>query len=264
MKNMKKIVMIGFVAMTMAFSTLQGAEGDTSLVKLVRTAMQERVLVQKIAKGYLYTGNNVAATKAEKEMHAAVVAFDKKYQTLDASINDDKIKNLLLFIQSNEEEMVDILKEPYSLENAQELIDLAETIAEGERSVAVNLAKRLKGKKPMLQGQRYYLAQVAKYYIAYTSGIKDKNTVKNMKKVVKRLGELIEKMKSNSGNTPKMNQIMGKIEKQWKIVHKFYLDIEDADLPLIVYDTTRKMDKYMKKYFDEMAKNNTSQKSVEK
>ena len=81
-----------------------------------------------------------------------------------------------------------------------------------------------------------------------------------MNKAVKRLGELIDEMKAYHGNTPKMNQIMSKVEKDWKVVHKFYQDIEDGDLPFIVYDTTRKMDKLFFKYFQLYLKVRTNKK----
>jgi len=251
MKRVIKVWIAGLVALSIGSTAVNGAEvsTDASLMKLIKFAMQERVLIQKATKGYLYAGNDIATTKAQKEMKGALKKFDAKLKTLNSSINDAKMKNLFIFIQSNREEIGDLLKEAYSLENAQEIIDLAEAITEGELSIAKKLIKKLKGEPPVFKGQRYFLVQVAKYYIAYTSGIKDKNTVKSMNKAVKRLGELIEEMKAYHGNTPEMNQNMAKVEKDWKIVHKFYMDIEDGDLPLIVYDTTSKMDKLFFKYF---------------
>jgi len=260
---MKKPIKIVIAGLIFGISGLQATEpasagNDASLMKLIQFAMQERYLIQRATKDYIYAGNNIGTTRAQNDMADALKKFDTKLKVLDSSINDPKIKNLLLFIQSIREDIADTIKEPYSLDNAREVIDLAEAISEGEHSIASKLIKKHKGEHPISKGQRYLVMQVAKYYIAYTSGIKDKNTVKAMNSAVDRLGKLIDEMKKNQKNTPKMNQIVAKIDKDWKIVRKFYLDIEEGDLPFIVYDTTAKMDKKFYQYFQEYFKSKKS------
>jgi len=251
MKRITRIVFIGLIVVLGA-SMLQ-AEGKTdnksrNMVELTRLAMSSRVMIQNIAKDYLYIGNHVATSRAERELQASEMKFNSKIKQLNISINDPKIKNLLLFIESNYDDIKDVLKSKYSLENAQEIIDLAEAISEGGLSIANKIKVKIKGKVPVFKGQRYYTAQVAKYYMAYKAGIKDKNTILNMNNAVKQLGKLIDGVKSYQKNSPEMNQLANKIDKQWKIVRKFYLDIEDGDLPLIVYDTTNKLNKQFIKY----------------
>jgi len=262
---MKKIagkVLVG-IMVSVIFSSYGQAEeknSDVETMKLIKTAMSSRVMIQKVAKAYLYAGNDVATTKAEKELQSGLKKFDGKLKKLNESLNDPKVKNLLIFIESNREEIGDLLQEPYSLENAQEIIDLSEAISEGELSIANKIKMRLKGKVPSFKGQRYYVTQVAKYYMAYRAGIKDKNTVKKMNQTVNALQKLIEDMKAYPGNTPEMNQLMTKIDKQWKIVHQFYKDIEAGDLPLIVYDTTIKLNQKFLKYAKALIKSKADKK----
>ena len=258
-------IFISFIVLTMLFTTIeakstQNENPDLAVMKLIKTAMQSRVMIQWVAKAYLYSRNDIATTKAEKELKGALKKFDVRIEILGNSLNEPKVKNLLLFIQSNSEDLRELLEEPYSIENAQEIIDLAEAISEGELSIANRLKKKLKGKVPVFKGQRYYVAQVAKYYMAYTSGIKDKNTIKQMNKTIKELNRLIKIMKAYPQNTPKMNRLMNQIDKKWKIVHQFYIDIEDSDLPLIVYETTKRLDKKFLAYAKALIKSKSQNK----
>jgi len=251
MRRIRRAVFIGIVAIFGA-NTLHAdgntVNGDHNMFELMQLAMSSRVMIQNIAKDYLYIGNNIATSRAEKELQISEMKFNSKMKQLNISMNDPKIKNLLLFIESNYDDIKDVLKSKYSLENAQEIIDLAEAISEGSLSIANKIKAKIKGEVPAFKGQRYYTTQVAKYYMAYKAGIKDKNTIINMNNAVNQLGKLIDEVKVYQKNTPEMNQLANKIDKQWKIVHKFYLDIEDGDLPLIVYDTTSKLDKQFLKY----------------
>jgi len=242
-KGITKRIFAGVVILAIGVAPVSASSADGSTIKLIRTAMQTTVMVQRIAKAYLYKGNGVAVNKASRELEQSLKAFNTKNKFLEDSINDAKVKNLLSFVDSSMEDVNEILKQPYSLDNAQELIDAAETISEGERSIANKLKKKLSSKPPVFRGQRYYVTQVAKYYMAYGAGIKDDITIRNMNNTVKKLQKLISDMKAYPNNTPEMNRIIHKIDKEWKIVHQFYLDIKDGDLPLIVYNTTNKLDK---------------------
>jgi len=260
-KTIYKIVWGSMVILGLTTSvSAEEKSNDVAIMKLIKTAMSSRVMIQSAAKAYLYAGNDIATTKAENELLTSLKKFDERFKKLNTSINDPKTKNILLFIESNREEIGELLEEPYSLENAQEIIDLAEVISEGELSIANRIKMQLKGKVPSFKGQRYYVTQVAKYYIAYKAGIKDKNTVKKMNKTVENLQKLIEEMKAYPKNTPQMNQLMNKIDKQWKIVHQFYIDIKDGDLPLIVYDTTHKLNRKFLKYAKALIKSKSEKK----
>jgi hypothetical protein len=227
---------------------VEGSQNDQELMKLIKTAMSSRMLIQTVVKDYLYAGNDVATTRAKGEMKKALKLFEERQKKLEEAFTDPKIKNLMTFIRMNLEEMKETLKEPYSRDNAEVLIDLGEAISEGEQKIASQLRKKLSKQYPAAKGQRYYIAQIAKYYMAYESGIKDENTVRQMEKTVKTIDSLIREMKAYQGNTVKMNQTLNQIEKLWKVVKQFYLDIEEGGLPIIVFQTTDKLDKKFREY----------------
>jgi enamine deaminase RidA (YjgF/YER057c/UK114 family) len=151
----------------------------------------------------------------------------------------------MLFVKMNADDIKTTLKKPYNLENAQEIIDLAEAISEGNKKIATALRKKLSKNYASGKGQRYMLIQIAKYYMAYQAGIKDENTVRHMKKTVERFDKLLQEMKAYPDNTVKMNQVLNDADKLWKIVKQFYTDIKEGGLPIIVFQTTNKIDKDM-------------------
>jgi hypothetical protein len=50
---------------------------------------------------------------------------------------------------------------------------------------------------------------------------------------------------ANAANTPAINRNLKQIARLWKIVYKFYLNIEKGGLPLIVFNTTDNITKKM-------------------
>ena len=221
---------------------------DAALLNMIRKAMQSSVMVQIMAKDYLYAGNGVAVTKSKKEIVKVQKKFEENMKALSGALTDSKSKNLMTFIQMNADELYELLKQPYSLDNAQEVIDLAEAIAEGERKLAAGFRKHLSRDYPVAKGQRYAIIQIAKYYMAYQAGIKDDHTVHQMKETVKKIDQFMKDYKVYPNNTVEMSQTVNDMEKLWKIVKQFYLDIEEGGLPIIVYQTTNKLDKAVKQY----------------
>ena len=69
-------------------------------------------------------------------------------------------------------------------------------------------------------GKHRVLAQrIAKYYISYQSGIKDKNTVTQMKKAVKLFEESHNMLMSNKTNTPEINRELNKINSTFCLLY---------------------------------------------
>jgi hypothetical protein len=254
MKKQITMMFWGAVAMMMVTHAVSAGATEAETLKLSKLAMSSRLDVQTVAKDYLYIGNGVAVTKARREMNAALKAFSAKQKKLHIALNDPKIKNLIAFVEMNIEELKDVLKKPYGLDNAELVIDLAEAISEGEKKISKTIHKKSKVKPLKFAGQRYNIAQVAKYYMAYESGLKDNVLVHQMKQAVGDLEKGLKVMASNKENTPKMNKILNRIDKQWKIVHQFYLDIEEGGLPLIVFQTSNQLSKGFHSYIKEFIK----------
>jgi Xaa-Pro aminopeptidase len=235
----------------MAGTNLIGADvkvtSDT--VKLIDMAGKQRMLSQRIAKDYLYEGKRVAPSKAHRQLQASMKELLDTHKALVKSINDPDISNLLAFVEMSSEDFEATAKEKFSIDNAQLVIDLSESMLEGSQYVVDSLKKKVKVKESKIVGQagrqRMLAQRIAKYYIAYQAGIKDKNTIDQMKAAVKAFTEAHKALMANQTNTPEINRKLNEIDRLWKIVYKFYLNIEKGGLPLIVFNTTDDITKKM-------------------
>ncbi|RUM66468.1 MAG: hypothetical protein DSZ06_03180 [Sulfurospirillum sp.] len=219
---------------------------------IIDLAGRQRMLSQRIVKDYLYKGNKVAVGRADKELKTSLGEFNNALKKLDQSINDAEIKNLLSFVQMSFDEFKDTVSHSYDQDNAQIALDLGESLLEGSQYVVDSLKSKqgTKGSKNAKiiakSGKQRMLAQrIAKYYIAYQSGIKDKNTVDQMKSAVKEFDANHKELMAYKGNSTTINQKLHDVDKLWKIVYKFYLGIEKGGLPFIVFKTTNDITKKM-------------------
>jgi len=212
------------------------------IVKLIDVAGKQRMLSQRIAKDYLYVGRKVAVSKASKQLKASLKEMSDTHQILVNSINDPEIKNLLSFVELSIEDFKATANEPFNLDNAQLIIDLSESMLEGSQYVVDSLKEKVKVQESKIVGkagkQRMLAQRIAKYYIAYQAGIKDKNTIDQMKAAVAAFSQAHKALMANPTNTPEINRRLNDIDRLWKIVYKFYLNIEKGGLPLIVFNTT--------------------------
>ncbi len=253
LKSMVKVVAVSlmFVGFVSA-----GRGVNDKVQDIINIAGKQRMLSQRIAKDYLYKGKGVAQEKASRELQKSLQEFSKNIDILNKDINDEEIKNLIAFVQMSEDELKGIVKKPFNLNNAQLLLDLSESMLEGSQYIVDSLKKKYNLKSAEVidkAGQQRMLAQrIAKYYIAYQLGIKDKNTVEQTRKAVEQFSKNNQFIMSYKDNTPAINEELHQVNKLWKIVHKFYLNIEKGGLPLIVYNTTnditKKMDSVVKMY----------------
>jgi len=222
---------------------------NSEKTKLMNIAGKQRMLSQRIAKDYLYVGKNIAMTKTEKELKVSLEEFFKSHKVLVKSISNPEIRNLLAFVALSSNELKETSNKPFTLDNAQLILDLSESMLEGSQYVVDSLNTSLQSNAYKIierAGKQRMLAQrIAKYYIAYQSGIKDQNTVNSMKKTVKSFQKNLDFLLNNKNNTPIIRKKLNEINKLWKIVHKFYNNIEKGGLPLIVFNTTDKITEKM-------------------
>ncbi len=257
--NKIKGLSIIFISISLLSSTLWAKERHASKqheVELLNIAGKQRMLSQRIAKDYLYIGKNIAKSKANRELAKSMGEFLNTHHKLTQSIANPEIKNLLEFVALSSGEFKDISIQAFSLENAQLILDLSESMLEGSQYIFDSLKGELSIKEveiiAIAAKQRMLSQRIAKYYISYQSGIKDMNSVEMMKETVKQFGDNLSTLINNSTNTPEVDKKLAEINKLWKIVHKFYINIEKGGLPLIVFNTTnnitKKMDEVTKIY----------------
>ncbi len=234
-------------------TTASAASSDpvvvSDTVKLIDMAGKQRMLSQRIAKDYLYAGKKIAPAKANKQLKKSLSELIESHKVLVNSINDPDIKNLLAFVEMSTEDFETTANEEFTLDNAQLVIDLSESMLEGSQYVVDSLKETVKIQESKIVGragkQRMLAQRIAKYYIAYQAGIKDKNTIDQMKAAVATFSESHEALMVNAANTPEINRKLNEIDRLWKIVYKFYLNIEKGGLPLIVFNTTDNITKKM-------------------
>jgi hypothetical protein len=258
MKNIiKKITLLSLCALVMPnilFAKEHHTRVNTS--KLIDIAGKQRMLSQRIAKDYMYVGKRIATSKADKQLKASLSEFLKIHNELSSLINDSEIKNLLDFVALSSNELKETANKDFTLDNAHLILDLTESMLEGNQYIVDSLKASHKIKESNVletaAKQRMLSQRIAKYYIAYQSGIKDENTVNSMKDTVKQFSDNLQLLLNYKKNTPQINKKLKEIEKLWKIVHKFYNNIEKGGLPLIVFNTTdnitKKMDEVTKLY----------------
>jgi hypothetical protein len=259
-KILNQVALI-FVSLWLLSNMLFAIENASSNVsKLIDISGKQRMLSQRIAKDYLYVGKRVATSKAKKQLGVSLLEFLQIHKELSTLITDPEIHNLLDFVSLSIEELTTISSEKFNLDNAQLILDLSESMLEGNQYIVDSLKEKYNIKEfdvlEKAAKQRMLSQRIAKYYIAYQSGIKDENTVNSMKDTVKQFSENLKLLLENKNNTPKVNKKLKEIEKLWKIVHKFYNNIEKGGLPLIVFNTTdkitKKMDNVTKIYMDKI------------
>ncbi len=256
-KQLTKLFVMGiilFIGTQPIYAEVTPSEKQAKL-KLAKTAYACGFVSERITKDYLYAGNKVGVRQTQREMKSALQTFEEKFKILNESINDEKNKNLLVFMEMSFEELRDLVKQPYSLDNAQIALDLSATILEGARFIANGIKKSINHTdKNMVNGMRAYFEAIATYYMAYQAGVKDDNTIRLMKETVKAAGDAIDTAAKDPRNTVAMNQRMNKVQRLWGVVYKFYLDIDKGGLPFIVYKTSRDLNKNISAYSTELLK----------
>ena len=265
---MKSLSIKTLLAVTLVTTLVEAKETVKTVVPVIKSQKQnlvdmagkQRMLSQRIVKDYLYKGKKVATAKATKQLNRSVQEFGTALKTLNSSLNDEEIKNLLEFVDMSFSDFKEITDKPFDLDNAQIALDLSESLLEGSQFVvdSVKSSSTLSKDKSnssiiAKSGKQRMLSQrIAKYYIAYQSGIKDKNTVEQMKATVKEFTKNHKELMANKSNSSEINQKLNNVDKLWKIVYKFYLSIEKGGLPFIVFkstdDITKKMDEITKLY----------------
>ncbi len=215
---------------------------------LIKNALRTKISADMVVKAYFYIGEKIGTRQASKEKDRGLQGFKSNFESLEKSINDAKTKNLIVYIRYSYDELLELITKPYSIKNAQVLLDLSTSIGEGVSQIANQLRDEI-GRDPIVfDGLVPNIETIAKYYIAYTAGIKDENTVALMQEAVVEVSEMIDRREKYQGNTVEMNKNINKAKQLWDIVYKFYLDIDSNGLPFIVLKTTTDLKKTCTKY----------------
>ena len=248
---MHHLIIKTFTLMTMfiLFSTNLLAQDNSQELELINIAAKQRMLSQRIAKDYLYVHKNIAMSRTERELETSLKNFFESLKFLVQAIKNEEINNILEFVELSSNDFNQTINKPFTLDNAQLVLDLSESMLEGSQYVVDSLKNSInieESKIIEIAGKQRMLAQrIAKYYIAYQAGIKDDNTVRSMRQTVTEFDKNLKVLIVYKSNTPIIRKKINEVNRLWKIVHKFYNNIEKGGLPLIVFNTTDKITKKM-------------------
>lgn len=262
MKINLKIILVVLLSLninTFALENALSASDKAAKFSLIKNALRTKIAIDSMAKSYLYVGEKIGTRQASKEKLKSVKKFNTNFNVLLTSFNDKKTKNLLVYMQFSYDELIETMKSEYSLENAQVVLDLSTSIGEGAEYIANRLRDEI-GKDPIVfDGLVPNIETIAKFYIAYTAGIKDENTIALMRESIESVAKQIERRVQYNKNTVRMNKNINQAKQLWDIVYSFYLDIDNNGLPFIVLKTTTDLKKVCVKYNKDYIKRRTQE-----
>ncbi len=262
MINLKKQLFFSLlIALLLPFNAYAESQGDLS--SAINTAGMQRMLSQRIVKAYLFLGMGVRADKSSGQLEESLKLFQKNHAYLKRSISDAEVQDMLAFLEQMLGLYSDIVTKPYDKNGGAEALDLSETILESSNAIVKRLESMSKFKKEKIinvSGRQRMLSQrIAKYYIAYQAGFKDENTVTQLKLAVKEFEEAHKILVQSKQNTSQISSMLSRVDMLWKLVSKFFLDIEKGGLPVSVLSITdqilKSMDEITRAYVNTQIKN---------
>lgn len=253
-----KNILFFIIALTLFSGDILAEKKTYTNLELINLADRQLTRTQRFAKNYFYIHKGIRIARSKKEQQKSLAKFSATLDILRQSIADDRIQNMIAFIEMSRDDFLATASEPFSLDNAILIVDLSESMLEGSQSILDSLKKgqgKTESRLVTKAGTQRLLSQrIAKYYIAYQAGVRDENSLVQMKDSVNEFDTVHKTLMENKTNTAEIQAELNGVDKLWKTVYKFYLDIDEGGLPVIVNVTTedirKKMNKVVYMYLD--------------
>ena len=227
------------------------AKSQITTDELINIAGKQRMLSQKIAKAYFFYSKGIRPEKTKKQLTQSLKEFNDNFDLLKTNIKDKDIQDMLQYIELTKDELGPLIKQAYSKDNGTEMLDYSETLLEGSNDIVHRLEASSKKKTSSiinLSGRQRMLTQrIAKYYIVYQSGFKDKATIDHLKQAMSEFEQAHKTLAKYKKNTTAIQNKLNKVAKLWNVVNKFYSNVEQGGLPVIVLSTSDKIMSEMNK-----------------
>ncbi len=201
---------------------------------------------QRIPKSYLYLSQDVRVKQSQKQLNESIINLNDNIKYLSANLRGDENKKLLLFLAFTRDEIKHLLTEEYNKENGALMIDLGESLLDVADSLLekeTNTGHRQKAINITLEDMVLNLERATKYYIAFQAGFKNHNSISQMDTAVRSFDKGILELRASNNLTNTHTTDIRKITKYWPIAKRFYNDIKNDDLSLVVYVSTKHMEK---------------------
>ena len=210
---------------------------------IIILASEQRVYVQQLGKDYFYVHGDVLAHKSAKSLKQEYLVFSDNNKKFKKLVSRTEHRGVISLLELLEKELVGFLNaKKYNIKDAVAVLEVSEAMAD----VYDDIVKKEISKKQspeikflyLLEQQATVVEKMAKFYVAYTMGVNDSNTLQSIKDSVKEFDNnhrLIVKQKSKLPNGIKD---LKRISKTWRKMKGYYAGIEESQLPAIVLITT--------------------------
>ncbi len=213
--------------------------------ELINKAGMQRMLSQQIAKAYLYQAKDVYKEDAILELESARGKFNFNHKALTAGVKDSEIQEALSSVDVSASRLNTLVTQPYSKENAAQVLQLSETLLEASHNIVLQLEQLSASSTDRIiniSGKQRMLSQrIAKYYIAYSSGFQDESTVYQLQNATRDFNSALNLLLAEGRNTPEITHLLNTTKEQWKKVEPFFLDVRKGGLPIMVLTTTNNL-----------------------
>lgn len=238
------------------FSQINVFASSDSLIAL---AGDQRMHVQLLAKDYFYVHGDVLAHKAAKNLKQEYRVFVDNNEKLKKLIRNTEHKGVMSLVGLLEEEFVGFLKaKEYDIKDAAVVLEVSEALSEVYDDIVKKELKKNKSPEikflDLLEQQAMVLEKMAKYYVAYTMGVNDYNTLQSIKNSVKEFDANHRSIIKQKSKLPNGIKDLKKISKTWKTMKGYYAGIEESQLPAMALITTDRILKSLTNLIDMYAK----------
>lgn len=250
MKKLKNIKFTYiFVLFTMiGLGSLQASDTNN---KIIENAQKIKIISQSLAKNYFYINQGIQISSAKRELKRNILTMEKSIKAIENVASDQQTKDLIGFALFSSEELLEIMKEPYSEENGGLVLDYTESLLESSDTILkYKMPKEPNENVKMLftvADMKFLLARAAKYYIAFSAGFTDAVNITQANIAVDKFGKLLEKVQNYNYPANISKRVIRKLARYWPSSKSFYRGIKKSELPTIIFISTKHMDRSISK-----------------
>jgi len=218
-------------------------------VEKLKAAKNIELTGQKIAKAYFYIQQNTRVAAAERNIKEGIVALNSDLAVLSENFKDDEEKNMVMFLGFSNDELQETLNQPYSSSNGALILDFSESLLEGAELIAIkyrNKDDKNEAELVVIREMSFLLERIAKYYIAYKAGFDDLNNLTQLQNAVDSFDQGLAEINKHRGYPTRISNILDKINQYWTITKRFYVSLNTSSLPIIVFNSTARLEKALK------------------